>query len=416
MPVARERAGKRRTTSSSSDSSLQAICVSPSALIGVESDSKEGPEAEESRLPSEPSAECCNPKCCNPREQLDGQAAEACDTAVKVVCSNERCPYNQYMHGACFAAFEEYALNCLRGTSRGRSWTDKQRRQNLWTKKGYDLISKVCACRCGKGTIRKETSPLAVQEAASGGKNKKSGRKKSASFGDKPCSNGATLRNGLQHNDSTSSESCAAVHMQPFAHRTDYSVFQRLLPKHLVNSYHIKMEDDGYGAGDETRSFVLSSLAFHHTSLVACVLCGTQLTVYDKFPLLDGTFYLSPVQPSPHSLEVESKGNEPNYLSAICLYCLVGINKVTCTYCSGVWNGNHHQIGTMYTYDVFAAMPCCAHKMRCRGCKAPLENPATARYSFTQLSTKSKCTQCGSEDYHYIHPLNNFCVEVVTKK
>ena len=412
MPVAREKAGKRRTTSSSSDSSLQAICVSPSVYPGVEFEPRE-PEAEESgvcTLPSEPSAECCNPKGCT-RRGLDSQAVESSDP-VKVVCSNEKCPFNQYMHAACFAAFEEHALNCLRGTSRGRSWSEKQRKQNLWTKKGYDLISKFCTCKCGKGTVRRETAPLALETA--GAKNKKSSRKKSASFGDKPVS-AATVRNGKQHSDSTSSES-AVAHMQPFAHRTDYTIFQRLVPKHLVNSYHIKMEDDGYGAGDETRSFVLSSLAFHHTSLVSCVLCETQLPVYDKFPLLDGTFYLSPVQPSQHSLEVESKGNEPNYLSAICLYCLVGVNKVTCTCCSGVWNGNHHQIGTMYTYDVFAAMPCCSHKMCCRSCKAPLDNPTTARYSFTQLSTKFRCSQCGNEDYHYINPLSLFCVEIATKK
>ena len=413
MPVPREKAGKRRTTSSSSDSSLQAICVSPSTHPGVEVESKE-PEAEETSLPpqlSEPSVGCCSPKCCT-RGEIDSQAVDSSDP-IKVVCSNERCPFNQFMHGACFAAFEEHALSCLRGTSRGRGWTDKQRRQNLWSKKGYDLISKFCTCRCGKGTVRKELTP-AVGETAAVGKNKKSGRKKSASFGDKPCA-AAAVRNGKQHSESTSSES-AAGHMQPFAHRTDYSIFQRLVPKHLVNSYHIKMEDDGYGAGDETRSFVLSSLAFHHASLVSCVLCETQLTVYDKFPLLDGTFYLSPVQPSQHSLEVESKGNEPNYLSAICLCCLVGINKVTCTCCSGVWNGNHHQIGTMYTYDVFAAMPCCSHKMCCRSCKAPLDNPATARYSFTQLSTKFRCSQCGSEDYHYINPLSLFCVEIAAKK
>lgn len=415
MPVAREMAGKRRTTSSSSDSSPQATCMSPSTLPGGECDSKQ-PEAEESGArsqPSEHSAECCSPKCCIFGE-VDSQDADT-GGPVKVVCSNERCPFNQFMHPTCFAAFEEQALNCLRTASRSRGWSEKQRRQNLWTKKGCELVSKVCGCRCGKGVVRKETAALLAAEPT-GGKNKKSGRKKSASFGDKPCTSAATRNGGRQHNDSTSSEGMSAAQMQPFAHRTDYSIFQKLLPKPLVNSYHIKMEDDGYGAGDETRSFVLSSLASHHTSLVCCVLCETQLTVYDKFPLLDGTFYLSPVQPSQHSLEVESKGNEPNYLSAICLCCMVGINKVTCTYCSGVWNGNHHQIGTMYTYDVFAAIPCCQHKMCCRSCKSPLENPITARYSFTQMSTKSKCSQCGSEDYHYIHPLNLFNVEIAPKK
>ena len=37
----------------------------------------------------------------------------------------------------------------------------------------------------------------------------------------------------------------ASSYMKPFVHRTDYTVFEKLVPRHLVNSYHIKMEDDG---------------------------------------------------------------------------------------------------------------------------------------------------------------------------
>src|SRR6476469_9516666 len=47
-------------------------------------------------------------------------------------------------------------LSYLRTCGRARSWSEKQRLQNLWTKKGYDLAFKACDCRCGKGHIRKD--------------------------------------------------------------------------------------------------------------------------------------------------------------------------------------------------------------------------------------------------------------------
>lgn len=45
-----------------------------------------------------------------------------------------------------------------------------------------------------------------------------------------------------------------------FSRRADYSSFNTL-PRHKINSYHIKMEDDGNHGNDETRCFILSSLS-----------------------------------------------------------------------------------------------------------------------------------------------------------
>lgn len=76
--------------------------------------------------------------------------------AVKVVCTNENCTAGQYMHAECFEQWEQSVLNYLKSIGRARSWSEKQRQQNLWTKKGYDLVYKVCGCRCSRGYIKKD--------------------------------------------------------------------------------------------------------------------------------------------------------------------------------------------------------------------------------------------------------------------
>lgn len=64
------------------------------------------------------------------------------------------------------------------------------------------------------------------------------------------------------------------------------------------------MEDEGNHGNDETRLFILSSLAQHHKSRVTCVLCEDSMLVFDRYPLVDGTFFLSPKQHAPDCIEV----------------------------------------------------------------------------------------------------------------
>lgn len=75
---------------------------------------------------------------------------------VRVICSNERCTAGQYMHRECFDAWEDGVLTYLKSIGRARSWSDRQRQQNLWTKKGYDLVFKACGCKCGRGYLKKD--------------------------------------------------------------------------------------------------------------------------------------------------------------------------------------------------------------------------------------------------------------------
>ena len=116
---------------------------------------------------------------------------EFTDTVVKMICSNENCNQSPYMHTACFQGFEDSVLTFLKGQGRARGWSDKQKHQNLWTKRGYDLVYKACECLCGHGHIRKDLDWVGPNEGPqglcmdpeAGGKRK---RKKSKSSGTKP--------------------------------------------------------------------------------------------------------------------------------------------------------------------------------------------------------------------------------------
>ena len=414
MPVAKEK-GRRRNVSTGSDCGLQAhFSPTRAKAMGGEwelNDTEGDSPCAKPSLSEAPFPVCCSPKSCLPGDTVDPASPEV--DSVKMQCSNDKCPYSPWMHHECFVGFEEQMLSCLRGMSRARNWSEKQRRQNLWTKKGYDLIYKLCTCRCAKGTLKKDMSMSAESADKLKRKRKRSLVEKMA-VPNQVVPNGivrSRARSGRNNSDSVSSEN-GTPYMQPFSHRTGYKIFEQLVPHHLVNSYHIKMEDDGYGAGDDTRSFVLSSLAFHRTSQVMCVLCRCNLCVYDQFPLIDGTFYLSPLKANSSSYEVESKTDDPLYLSAVCLKCLVGINKVTCTFCSGTWNGNAHQIGTMYNYDIFASLPCCKASMECNKCRQQLLEPTCVTLSFSQLSQQHKCPHCSTSDYHFIKPITRFTVKV----
>lgn len=75
---------------------------------------------------------------------------------VKVTCNNDNCLAGRYMHRECFEAWEQTVLTYLKSCGRARSWSERQRHQNLWTKKGYDLAFKACGCKCGRGHLKKD--------------------------------------------------------------------------------------------------------------------------------------------------------------------------------------------------------------------------------------------------------------------
>lgn len=99
-------------------------------------------------------------QCCVPNgECLRGKQPIRYDQiqeAVKVSCNNDNCTAGNFMHRECFDHWEQSVLTYLKNCGRARSWSDRQRQQNLWTKKGYDLAYKACACQCERGHLRKD--------------------------------------------------------------------------------------------------------------------------------------------------------------------------------------------------------------------------------------------------------------------
>ena len=55
-----------------------------------------------------------------------------------------------------------------------------------------------------------------------------------------------------------------------------------LLFRYLVNSFHIKVEDEYYSGRDEIKAFILSTFAKLKSSSTRCILCKHELTVFNR--------------------------------------------------------------------------------------------------------------------------------------
>lgn len=116
--------------------------------------------------------QCATPLGCSLVRAIDLEK----DDYQRVVCNNELCPYGNWMHLQCFYEWESSILvqfNCI---GRARSWNEKQCRQNMWTKKGYDLAFRFCSCRCGQGHLKKDTDWYMVKRVQDERKKKPSER------------------------------------------------------------------------------------------------------------------------------------------------------------------------------------------------------------------------------------------------
>jgi len=417
-------------------------------------------------------SKCCLPTGCPMYHERLILCSEPGD-AVRVVCNNEACTEGQWMHAECFANWEENVLNYLRSCGRARSWSEKQRLQNLWTKKGYDLAFKACDCKCGKGHVRKDLNYIMKSDVQPDKRRRRKSKPQSASppldRGQLPMNIQAMkaqqqqilmqmhhhmqqqqqhihhhhqqqqgrpqLRVRTSSFSSTGSVSPPSSAGTPpltpgsgkskmsnrfdffannnqaaagniFRRRTDYSVFN-CLPRSQQNPYHIKMEDEGPHGNDETRCFVLTNLSSRQITEVCCGVCRSQLPVYDKYPLIDGSFFLSPQRYGNMDIQVLSDG-KMLYLNAVCMHCLQNPRgmKLSCQACRQTWLGQAFMIGSMYSYDIFAALPCCAHRMRCKNCTRPLMDPSCGSGFFSEYSKVMQCPHCLAEDYHFIKPLD----------
>ena len=553
--------------------------------------------------------QCCVPLGCtddpiDPSDPYD---------AVRVVCNNDVCTLGKWMHKDCFIEWEQSVLSFLRSCGRARSWSEKQRLQNLWTKKGYDLAYKACDCKCGRGHLRKDLDyippplndnhkkarknkkkndkPMPVVSTnhksglnSNGGVNnhhsnqnahqvdnhqhqsincqqtdnqvtKKKEASSSASTTRRRGSDNAvnnnnpttttstagqgqtnstksrSRNNSVNHTDSEtldnrghvsncnlkkgngnhysqqaplapiavayglppgssapaqrmrtnsmsstgsvcsqtssngslpssagsssplstspsslnvffakgSSKAGSEQHlvdcpgqdqdvprlpqqgndqsnvMSIFRRRQDLSAFSTL-PRYKQNPYNIHMEETGLEEDEDTRNFVLNSLSTKRMTGLRCVLCKLQLPVFDRFPLLDGTLFLSPQAYDPTVVQVIWEGRI-QFLNAVCLGCLQGEGgcQARCYSCHSPWDGRALVVGTMYTYDIFAATPCCQKRLTCKHCRRAVVDVTRGLPFYSQYSRMILCPFCKANDYHFIRPLpETFSLQGVT--
>uniref|UniRef100_A0A182XVR8 Headcase domain-containing protein n=1 Tax=Anopheles stephensi TaxID=30069 RepID=A0A182XVR8_ANOST len=153
--------------------------------------------------------------------------------------------------------------------------------------------------------------------------------------------------------------------------------------------------------------FILSSLAAQHKSRVACVLCEEPMLVFDRYPLVDGTFFLSPKQHNKGCIEVKYE-NRVQYLTSVCMACLEGVEPnrvVRCRFCVNKWDGSSLVLGTMYSYDIFAAMPCCTERLKCNNCFKLMLSPNQRLNFYSDYSHSVSCPYCSAQDNHFVKPL-----------
>ncbi|KAI9559953.1 hypothetical protein GHT06_013960 [Daphnia sinensis] len=430
--------------------------------------------------------ECCTPAGCLSLVDggllADNELSED-DDVVKVLCNNEHCTSSGLMHRQCFDQWEASILHYLRSCGRARSWSERQRSQNLWTKKGYDLAFKACACICGRGHLRKdcEWQPVKKASETTTGEHEQQQQKNRQQRGrksltklpvgstvvhPKPSSSSSSsnnnnsaaqlmMNNQIRHRanslSSTGSTTSSSGSSSPpetasapssslgaagngapvfvlsnnknkrttstnererrgsgnsglFVHRANFSSFNAL-PRHKLNSYHIKMEDEGSYGNDDIRCFILSNLATAKMSKTFCVVCQNAMQIYDRYPLIDGTFFLAPKQYSKACIPVTSEGRQ-QYLSAVCMSCLEGWTcTLRCRSCRTPWNGGSFILGTLYSYDVFAGTPCCPERLRCNQCSGLVVQPEQRYQNFSQYSRDLSCPHCASHDHHFVKPL-----------
>ena len=373
---------------------------------------------------------CCPcPSGCIVGEGID---TDAPDDAVRVICSNGGCGQGAWMHAVCSASWEESMAALLRREGRAA--------EGVWAAATESLRQ----CGCGRGTLTKDTaytpaSPNHAHKPAQRPRRRTNSRQlqqqpnparlrgRAASIGsgaisiavDKgggpspPHSFGSEgRRHRPPRHDGPGSEffSDAQVGLTGsiFARRQSLGSLYAVLPAWKVNGFHIKLEDDCPQGNDDTRIFLLTTLGDHKMREIKCVLCTSEIKVYDKYPLLDGTFFLSPVNHNGEGLPVRHDTRDC-FLHAACVGCLEsGGGRLRCTRCGcrGWFPGPALLLGSLYSYDILSSTLCCPPL--CRGCgrALPLPDPGLLR-PFSAASEVSNCRVCGHRDSHYIRRLDS---------
>lgn len=197
-----------------------------------------------------------------------------------------------------------------------------------------------------------------------------------------------------------------------FKKRKDLRVLKSVLSSERFREVVMKFGDGDEG-GKEIVESVHKSMRNSNLSSVSCLFCNSESQVYENFPIVDGTLFLSPVKLSKDCVKFEDKLNgvrTERFMCYVCVGCLEGKPKtLRCSGCRVPWNGSFFQVGTLYSYNILSAIPCCEMKVTCKTCEKAiidLDKGEASTLYFSHFSSKATCPSCQSEDFHYIKSLD----------
>jgi len=201
-----------------------------------------------------------------------------------------------------------------------------------------------------------------------------------------------------------------------FKKRKDLRVLKMALSNERFREVAVKFGDGDEG-GKEISDSVHKTLRNENTNQVTCLYCKTECQVYENFPIVDGSLFLTPVNRSNECIPFaeNSLDKAERYMGFVCVNCMEGKSKtLNCTNCNAHWKGSFFQIGTMYSYDILSATPCCEKQVSCKNCDQPVidlsKGEASTLY-FSYFSTKTTCPHCETDDFHFVKPLSMFTLQ-----
>ncbi|PAA86546.1 hypothetical protein BOX15_Mlig002818g1 [Macrostomum lignano] len=342
--------------------------------------------------------------------------------AVKLVCSNAHCSHSLWAHADCFGRWERVLLNASKLRAPG-------------------TMGKI-RCPCGRGQVSRDTRQSPPQLIAAGVRKRQTNGLVAGGSSYSPTD---MISRRFRHLSNSSNQSgnfslsppqtdgnapgaplpfsspvytAAAAASASGGGHSRGNIFQRrsdnydslkALPRWKQNKFHIVTEDDSSTENDELKSLVLTTLTACRCPTVACVLCSRQMPVYDHFPLVDGTFFLSPLR---HNKDSPACGK--GYLHAVCMHCAcVSTLHSRCRFCQRVWDGSHLLIGGVYLFDVFACCPCCPDRLMCAHCRRPaVKDSAELPSAFSHFSQAAACAHCRAQDFHFVKPAGHIFRQV----
>ena len=198
-----------------------------------------------------------------------------------------------------------------------------------------------------------------------------------------------------------------------FKKRKDLRVLKAALSNERFREVAVKFGDGDEG-GKEISESVHRTMRNENSNHVTCLYCKTECQVYENFPIVDGTLFLSPVNRSRDCIKfVEKTPNKTErFLGFVCVNCMEGNPKtLCCSSCNRPWKGSFFQVGTMYSYDILSATPCCEKQVSCNNCDKPvidISNGEATTVYFSNFSIRSTCPHCNADDFHFVKPLSIF--------